>query len=127
MPNGIVILPISSNKLKVAELYENLSSLIDVAYVGLKDVENLQGDINLKANIIISHLKNQMASCTPYIFFDCDNQMPEQRLLITDISAQSNYLVYALMLDKYDISTKLSSIEPGWDERLKDIIIFGDN
>ncbi len=101
-------------------VFTELSKTLDITYVGLKDAEYTQ-DINLKSNIIITNLKNYMALSKPYIFFDCDNETPQQRKLVLDISTRANYSVVGLMLDTPESSLTILQNAPSWSEGFKSI------
>ena len=121
MINGIIIMPINGQPYMRGEIFKGLSKIVDIVYVGLDDVKNVQGDISLKANIIVSNLKNYMALSKKYIFFDCENQTPQQRKGIIQYASKANYVVVGLVLDYENASyTILKDIT--WDEGFQNII-----
>jgi hypothetical protein len=122
MHTGIVLMPIGDTSRMREYVFIELSKTLDITYVGLKDVAYTQ-DINLQSNIIIANLKSYMALSKPYIYFDCDNETPQQRKLILDMSTQANYLVVGLVLDSTESSCTISvKNAPMWSEGFKNII-----
>jgi predicted kinase len=121
MANGIILMPIGGTTEKRQKLYEELSNKIDMVYVGINDIKNVSGNDALKADVIISNLKTYMSRCVSHIFFDCDNQTPEQRKVIFDLASTAKYSVVGLVLDTPSIKYTMVREAPELDEGFKNI------
>lgn len=121
MINGVVLMPIGGTTEKRQKLFKELESRIGIVYVGLDDIKNVSGDVALKADVIISNLKTHMAKCASHIFFDCDNQTPEQRKVILELATTAKYSVVGLVLDTPDDRYTMLREAPKWDEGFKNI------
>jgi hypothetical protein len=124
MSNGIILLPISDNIQKREQIYKKLSKTISLMYVGLKDIENVNGDDSLKSNIIIANLKNYIALSVPFIFFDCENKIPQQRKIILDYALKSKYSVVGLVLDIPNTLSIINKDSPELSEGFQNIYYY---
>jgi predicted kinase len=121
MVTGVILMPIGGTNEKRQQLYKELSEKIGIVYIGLDDINNVSGNVALKADIIISNLKTHMSHGVSHIFFDCDNQTYEQRKVIMDLALTAKYSVVGLVLDTPDIKYTMVREAPCWDEGFKNI------
>lgn len=121
MVNGIILMPIGGTAETRHKLFNELSTRFSIVYVGLDDIKNVSGDDALKANVIVSNLKTHMSRCVSHIFFDCDNQTPEQRKVILDLATSAKYSVIGLVLDTPNMKYTMVREAPEWDEGFKNI------
>jgi predicted kinase len=121
MVTGLILMPIGGTVEKRQKLYEELSKQLSIVYVGLNDIKNVSGDNSLRADVIVSNLKTYMSHGVSHIFFDCNNQTPEQRKVILDLATTAKYSVIGLVLDTPNIKYTMVREAPDWDEGFKNI------
>jgi hypothetical protein len=125
--NGVILIPICKDQKTRECLFKKLNETIDVTYVGIKDVLNLDATSDLKSKVIISNFKTYVSLNKKYIFIDCETDTPQQRRVFIKYAKISNYIVVGIIVDINNEMNILRKNNPEYDEGFEEIIYLKGN